>query len=91
MKKKAIQEAKAQAKLEKANSKRSAQEVEEFEHSDVSCHGGKKQPSDDSTYSEDSDSGSDTTVELQPRSPSPYSFCICCTFGSCFWIFWYGQ
>ena len=71
MKKKAVQEAKAQAKLEKANSKRSAQEVEEFEHSDVSCHGGKKQPSDDSTYSEDSDSGSDTTVELQPRSPPP--------------------
>ena len=69
MKKKAIQEAKAQAKMEKANLKRSAQEVEEFEHSDVSCHGGKKQPSDDSAYSEDSDSGSDTTVELQPTSP----------------------
>ena len=66
LRKKADQQAKAQAKAAKEadNPKMTSQELEEFVNSDASGHGGNR----DSSYSSEADSGSDTTIELEQKS-----------------------
>jgi len=66
LRKKADQQAKAQAKAAKEadNPKMTSQELEEFVNSDASGHWGNR----DSSYSSEADSGSDTTIELEPKS-----------------------